>query len=110
MVDDSDVESAFDDFDPKANAAAMDRAGLDLAKGLLKAEMSKRRLTYAGLADLMSDYGIEENERNLRNKVSRGGFPASWFFAVMMMMEVKLLDMSHSYESLSGHLNKPNGA
>ena len=99
----------LDDYDPKANAAAMERAGLDLAKGLLKAEMNKRRLTYAGLANLMSDYGIEENERNLRNKVSRGGFPASWFFAVMMMMEVKLLDISHSYQSLSDHLNSPNG-
>ncbi|WP_292069838.1 DUF6471 domain-containing protein [Brevundimonas sp. UBA7534] len=96
-----------DDFDPKANAAAMDAAGLSVAKGLLKAEMAKRRLTYEGLANLMWDHGIEENERNLRNKVSRGGFSAAWFFAVMMMMEVKMLDMSHSYETVSDYLNRP---
>lgn len=85
----------------------MEAAGLGVAKGLLKAEMAKRKLTYAALANLMFDYGIEENERNLRNKVSRGGFSAAWFFAVMMMMEVKALDMAHSYETLSDHLSKP---
>lgn len=85
----------------------MDAAGLNVAKGLLKAEMAKRRLTYEGLANLMWEHGIEENERNLRNKVSRGGFSAAWFFAVMMMMEVKMLDMSHSYESVSEYLSRP---
>jgi len=99
-------EESVDDFDPKANAAAMEQGGMLVAKGLLKAEMAKRRLTYEGLANLMSDYGIEENERNLRNKVSRGSFTAAWFFAVMMMMEVRLLDFSHSYETPSDYLDK----
>ena len=90
-----------DDFDPKANASAMDKAGMQVAKGLLRAEMAKRQLTYDGLVSLMVDYGIEETERNLRNKVSRGSFTAAWFFALMMMMEVKSLDMAHSYSSPS---------
>lgn len=102
-----EAHKSVDDFDPKANAAAMEEAGMHTAKGLLKAEMAKRRLTYEGLAHLMADYGIEENERNLRNKVSRGSFTAAWFFAVMMMMEVKALDFSHSYEALGDHLEKP---
>ena len=93
-----------EDFDPVANAAAMDRAGMQLAKGLLRAEMAKRRLTYGTLANMMTDYGIEENERNLRNKVSRGSFTAAWFFALMIMMEVKTLDLSHLYTSMSEHL------
>lgn len=106
MMDTKMPEEPTDEFDPKANAAAMEEAGMHAAKGLLKAEMAKRRLTYEGLANLMFEYGIEENERNLRNKVSRGSFTAAWFFAVMMMMEVKLLDFSHSYETLSDHLDR----
>lgn len=97
----SDSGEPDDDFDPKANAAALESQGMGVAKGLLKAEMAKRRLTYESLAGLMWDYGIEENERNLRNKVSRGSFSAAWFFSVMMMMEVKSLDLSHSYTSVS---------
>lgn len=97
-------DEADEDFDPKANAAAMEAAGVGVAKGLLKAEMAKRHLTYQMLADLMWDFGIEENERNLRNKVSRGSFSAGWFFSVIMMMEVKTLDLSHSYTSASDGL------
>ncbi len=93
-----------DDFDPKENAAAMDQAGMLVAKSLLRAEMAKRRLTYETLADVMVDYGIEENARNLRNKVSRGSFSAAWFFGIMMIMEVKALDLSHSYKSMSDAL------
>lgn len=97
----SDGGEPDDEFDSKANAASMEAGGMSVAKGLLKAEMAKRRLTYETLAGLMWDHGIEENERNLRNKVSRGSFSAAWFFSVMMMMEVKSLDLSHSYTSVS---------
>lgn len=95
-----------EDYDPKANAAAMERAGMLVAKGLIRSEMAKRRMTYGMLADLMTDHGIEENERNVRNKVSRGTFTAAWFFALMMMMEVKSLDFSHSYTSVSDYLER----
>lgn len=48
------------------------------AKGLLRAEMAKRGVTYAQLVDALAAIGIEDNERNLRNKVSRGKFTAGF--------------------------------
>jgi Domain of unknown function (DUF6471) len=100
-----EAENPSDDFDSKKNAAELEAGGAAVAKALLRAEMAKRRLTYESLAALMWDFGIEENERNLRNKLSRGSFSAAWFFSVMMMMEVKSLDFSHAYDSVSDVLS-----
>ncbi len=58
----------------------------DKAKGLLRAEMARRNVTYAQLVDRLAAIGINDNERNLRNKVSRGKFTAGFllqcFFAL----------------------------
>lgn len=48
------------------------------AKGLLRAEMARRGVTYAQLVEKLAAIGIEDNERNLRNKVSRGKFTAGF--------------------------------
>ncbi len=48
------------------------------AKNLLKAELKRRGVTYAQLAALLAERGVQENERNLNNKISRGGFPAAF--------------------------------
>ncbi len=48
------------------------------AKGILKAEMARRHLTYRDLVDRLATLGTTETEANLRNKVSRGGFSASF--------------------------------
>lgn len=48
------------------------------AKGLLRGEMARRGITYAQLAERLADIGIDDNERNLRNKVSRGKFTAGF--------------------------------
>lgn len=49
-----------------------------LAKNLLKGELKRRGVTYAQLAEKLSAIGIQENERNLNNKISRGGFSAAF--------------------------------
>jgi hypothetical protein len=46
------------------------------AKGLLKSELAKKGIGYKGLAMKLQDLGIEESDRNIANKVSRGGFSA----------------------------------
>jgi Domain of unknown function (DUF6471) len=46
------------------------------AKGLLKAELKKRGLGYKQLAEKLREIGVEENDRNLANKLARGGFSA----------------------------------
>ena len=48
------------------------------AKNLLKAEMKRKGLTYADLAVRLNGIGIQETERNLANKISRGGFTAAF--------------------------------
>ena len=53
------------------------------AKGILRGEMARRGITYAQLVERLREIGIEENERNLRNKVSRGKFTAGFMLQVM---------------------------
>ncbi len=48
------------------------------AKGLLRGEMARRGVTYAGLVEKLAVIGVDDNERNLRNKVSRGKFTAGF--------------------------------
>lgn len=56
------------------------------AKGLLRAEMARRGVTYAQLVDRLAAIGIEDNERNLRNKVSRGKFTAGFLLQCLSAM------------------------
>jgi hypothetical protein len=48
------------------------------AKNLLKGELKRRGVTYAILVEKLAVLGIKENERNLANKISRGGFTAAF--------------------------------
>ena len=48
------------------------------AKNLLKAELKRRGVTYAQLAAKLAEIGVHETERNLNNKISRGGFSAAF--------------------------------
>lgn len=48
------------------------------AKGLLKAELKRRNVGYRELADKLTEMGIAETERNIANKISRGGFTAAF--------------------------------
>lgn len=59
------------------------------AKGLLRAEMARRGVTYAQLVDRLAAIGVEENERNLRNKVSRGKFTAGFLLQVVSALGAK---------------------
>ena len=56
-----------------------DKAWQDRVKGLLKAELKRRNLSYKQLAERLEAVGIHETERNINNKISRGGFSATFF-------------------------------
>ena len=47
------------------------------AKGILKSELKKRGIGYKQLADKLKELGINESDRNIANKLARGGFSAS---------------------------------
>jgi hypothetical protein len=70
----------YDDFFEGAMAKA-DPATVEYetrAKNLLKGELKRRGITYAMLAEKLAGIGVSENERNLNNKISRGGFTAAF--------------------------------
>lgn len=48
-------------------------------KGMLKAELKRRNVSYRELAEKLEPLGISETERNIANKISRGGFTAAFF-------------------------------
>jgi len=45
-------------------------------KGLLKAELKRRNVSYAQLIEKLAEIGVQESEPNIRNKLSRGKFTA----------------------------------
>ena len=61
----------------------------DAAKRLLRAEMAKRGVTYAQLVERLREIGVQEDERNLRNKVSRGKFSAAFLLQVLEALGVR---------------------
>lgn len=48
----------------------------DQVKGVLKAELKRRNVTYAGLVEKLAEIGVSETEPNVRNKLARGKFTA----------------------------------
>jgi len=48
----------------------------DWVKGMLKAELKRRNVTYADLVGKLADLGVMDSEPNIRNKISRGKFTA----------------------------------
>jgi hypothetical protein len=60
-------------------AMEADRDWNSHVKGMLKAELKRRNLSYKDLADMLGRIGVEDSERNITNKVNRGTFTAAFF-------------------------------
>lgn len=45
-------------------------------KGLLKAELKRRGITYGELVEKLAAIGVKDTDVNIRNKIARGGFTA----------------------------------
>ncbi|MBX9659061.1 MAG: hypothetical protein K2X00_10875 [Nitrospiraceae bacterium] len=63
-----------------------DTVWVERAKGLLKAELKRRNLTYRDLAERLTAAGSPEEERNLRNKVARGSFTAAFLLQCLTVI------------------------
>ena len=61
------------------------------AKGILRGEMAKRGVTYAQLVQKLAAIGVDDNERNLRNKVSRGKFTAGFLLQCLTALGITSL-------------------
>lgn len=62
----------------------MDRDWPTLTKGLLKGELKRRNIGYRDLAERLTAMGVPESERNLANKISRGGFTAAFLIQCLV--------------------------
>ena len=65
-------------------------------KGMLKAELKRRDITYAQLVGLLADQGVMDSEPNIRNKISRGKFTAVFFLQCLQAIGVSSLHLSDS--------------
>lgn len=66
-------------MDSGYQAMAKNPEAEERVKGLLKAELKRRGLGYRDLAEKLTAMGVPETERNIANKISRGGFTAAFF-------------------------------
>lgn len=63
------------------------------AKGVLRAEMARRQIKSADLVRLLEALGIEDNEKNVGNKIARGTFSAAFFLQCLTAMGVQNLHL-----------------
>jgi hypothetical protein len=61
------------------------------AKNLLKGELKRKGVTYAQLAVKLGEIGVHDTERNLNNKISRGGFTAAFLIQCLTVIGVRSL-------------------
>ena len=50
-----------------------------MSQSILKAELRRRGVGYRELAEKLTAMGTPETDRNIANKISRGGFTAAFF-------------------------------
>ena len=60
-------------------------------KGLLKAELKRRNVSYNDLVQRLKALGISETEQNIRTKISRGGFTAVFFVQCLIAIGCQVL-------------------
>lgn len=61
--------------------------------GIVRARMAEHGLSYADLESRLRAIGVDDNERNLRNKVMRGTFSASFWIQCLVALGVKTIDL-----------------
>jgi 3-mercaptopyruvate sulfurtransferase SseA len=78
----------------RAQLMATDAEWQALVKGMLKAEMKRRNMTYEQLAGRLAEVGAQHSSAQvLRTKVSRGGFSAVFLVQCLKAMGCKQLSI-----------------
>ncbi len=63
------------------------------AKGLLRAELVKRDISYEKLVNRLAEIGVEETLASVKNKISRGTFKASFLIQCLTAIGCKTLQI-----------------
>lgn len=64
---------------------------VEMSQSILKAELKRRNIGYRELAERLTAMGTPENDRNIANKISRGGFTAAFFIECLVAIGVQTL-------------------
>lgn len=64
---------------------------VNMVKGILRAEMARRNITYDELAKRLTEMGTPVTSVNIRNKVARGGFSATFFVQCLVATGCKTI-------------------
>lgn len=65
------------------------------AKNILKAELKRRNVGYRELAEKLTAMGTPETDRNIANKISRGGFTAGFFIQCLSAIGTQIVRLSN---------------
>lgn len=74
--------------------------------GMVRAHMAQHGLSYADLQRLLAAVGVEENERNLRNKIMRGTFSASFWVQCLVALGVRNIPLEPAVMGFTGFAGK----
>lgn len=61
---------------------------------LLKAELKRKGVTYAGLVERLAEIGVQEKEANIKNKLSRGKFSAAFLVQCLSAIGVERISIT----------------
>lgn len=64
------------------------------ARGLLKAELARKDVTYEQLAEKLRAMGVNETAASIANKISRGRFTAVFLLQCLEVIECRTLRIS----------------
>ena len=70
-------------------AMKTDDPWVNRVKGIPRAEMARRSITYEQLAERLAELGVNDSAVNIRNKVARGGFSAAFFVLCLYAIGVR---------------------
>jgi hypothetical protein len=68
-------------------------------KRLLRAEMTRRGVTYEDLAERLAAIGVRDTSVNLRNKVARGRFSAVFLVQCLRAIGARALRLSEEADA-----------
>jgi hypothetical protein len=64
-------------------------------KSLLKSELKKRDISYKDLADRLEEIGVDESDKNIANKLSRGKFSAVFLLQCLYVIGCDRLELEY---------------
>ena len=68
------------------------------ASRMIKTELKWREWTYADLSQALAEFGVDESEASIRNKLSRGTFPATFLLQCLGAMKMAYIALTPIYE------------